>query len=233
LEIATIQIGNLIIGEPMTAFTDIIIACTSFLLVGRIRNRLNESFFNNNWRMFFLFMGISTSLGTIAHALNGSEAISLFNIFWMGMILSSSVAVFFSLQATIRFMRLRPVTRKWFEYANQAILLLFFANTLFYSDFEIFKFHAAAALSIIFSTHLVAWSRQHNGSGWIVGGMLLSFLTVFIHSVQFSLSRWFNYKDISHVIMVLSLVFIYTGIRHMSENLNLSLLRLKTERDPQ
>ncbi|MBK8345261.1 MAG: hypothetical protein IPL12_19470 [Bacteroidetes bacterium] len=43
------------------------------------------------------------------------------------------------------------------------------------------------------------------------------------------MSPWFNYKDISHVIMMVSLVMIYNGIHMMSENLKLSVFRTKLQ----
>lgn len=227
MEIATVQIGNLIIGEPMTSLTDIIIAVTSFTLFFRIRDRLNESYFYQSWRMFFLFMGISTTFGTVAHALNGSRAVELYNVLFQCMTICSSVAVFYALQATISFMSLSDTMRRYMHAGNVVLLFIFIAYTIMLSDFEIFKLHAGGALFIIFLTHLIAMGKNHWGSGWIVSGMLLSFFTVFIHSIQFSISRWFNYKDISHVIMVMSLLFIYMGIKSMHEHLRLSVFRAR------
>jgi hypothetical protein len=225
VELATLKLGNLVIGEPMTSLTDILLAVTSFLLVIRIRSRLNESFFNNAWRMFFLFMGISTTFGTFAHALNGSEATRLFNVLWMAMTFSSSTAVFYAVHATIRFMRSSDMWRRIFTRINFIALIVFLLYTAAYNDFEIFKIHAAVGVAIIFITHFIAWMKSHWGSGWIAVGMGLSIMTVIIHTSQLSISKWFNYKDISHVIMLMSLVCIYNGIHAMSNNLQLSVFR--------
>ncbi|HNA57720.1 MAG TPA: hypothetical protein PK511_03440 [Chitinophagales bacterium] len=225
MELATLKLGNLIIGEPMTSLTDILLAVTSFVLVARIRNCLNESFFNNAWRMFFLCMGISTSIGTIAHAINGSSAQQLFNILWMAMTFASSTAVFYAVHATIRFMRSSGQWRKIFMAINVIALIVFLLYTAAFNNFEIFKIHAAVGVVIIFLTHTIAWLRNHHGSGWVAVGMGLSILTVVIHSMQLSISKWFNYKDISHVIMLVSLICIYNGIHAMSDNLQLSVFR--------
>lgn len=214
----------------MTSLTDIIIAVTSFVLFLRIRDRLNESYFYQSWRMFFLFMGISTSFGTFAHALNGSRAVELYTVLFQVMTICSSIAVFYALQATISFMSMRDDIRRMLHTLNVIILFIFIAYTIALGDFEIFKLHAGGALFIIFITHLIAMNRRHWGSGWIVSGMLLSFFTVYIHSIQFSFSQWFNYKDISHVMMVMSLVCIYTGIKAMHDNLRLSVYRERMQR---
>lgn len=229
MEIEIITVAGLTIGEPVTSLTDIVLAVISFTLFARIKNRLNESFFNNSWRMFFLFMGISTGTGALAHALNGSDAIRWYNTLFMAMTVFSSIAVFFALKATIRFTKMYSGIRTALTIANYTLLLVFTIYTVVTNNFEIFKIHAAAGLFLIFITHLVAWLRSHTGSGWIMSGMGISFFTVLIHTKQFSLSPWFNYKDISHVIMMVSLVMIYNGIHMMSENLKLSVFRNKLQ----
>lgn len=139
--------------------------------------------------------------------------------------LCSSISVFFALRATIRFTNSGASVKVFLNIVNYLLLAVFAGLTIFRNDFEIFKIHASIALSIIFLTHLIAWFRSHVGSGSIVVGMILSFLTVFIHSAQISISDWFNYKDISHVIMMISLIMVYNGIFLMSRNNNLSFRR--------
>lgn len=227
MEIEIITIAGITISEPVTSFTDVILAIISFVLVGRFRNRLNESFFNNAWRMFFLFMGISTSIGAVAHAVRETAPAATFNTLWMAMNISCSISVFFALKATIRFSRAADGMDKLLIFLNYGLLILFLGYTFIMNDFEIFKIHAAAGLFLIFLTHLIAYFKSHIGSGWIVSGMMLSFLTVLIHTTQFSISPWFNYKDISHVIMMASLLFVYNGIHIMSESLKLSVQRAR------
>jgi hypothetical protein len=227
LEFETITIAGITISEPVTSFTDVILAIISFILVGKIRSRLNESFFNNAWKLFFLFMGISTAIGAVAHAVRQSVPPATFNAIWMAMNISCSISVFFALQATIRFSRAGILYRKILRGMNYGLLVLFFGYTIVMNDFEIFKIHAGLGLFLIFLTYFIAWLRSHHGSGWIVTGMLLSFLTVVVHSTRFSIDAWFNYKDISHVIMMASLVLLYTGIFQMSQNLKLSVFRAR------
>ena len=219
MEIEIITVAGLTIGEPVTSFTDIVLAVISFTLFARIKNRLNESFFNNSWRMFFLFMGFSTGTGALAHALNGTDAVQWYDTLFTCMTLFSSISVFYALKATINFTNLPLLASKVLTTLNFTLLMVFMAYTYFSSNFEIFKIHAAAGLFLIFLTHFIAWRRSHSGSGWIMSGMGISFFTVLIHTKQFSLSPWFNYKDISHVIMMVSLIMIYNGVYMMGQNL--------------
>ncbi|MEZ5014715.1 MAG: hypothetical protein R2794_10535 [Chitinophagales bacterium] len=224
MEIETIRIAGLTISEPVTSFTDVILAIISIALCIRIRVRMHESYFTNAWRFFFLFMGLSTGIGAVAHGI-GTLHSAAFSTLWMVMNLCCSVAVYWALRATILFTRITPPWNKIFQAVNVGTLISFIGLTLFNNDFEIFKIHAAVGLFLIFLTHLIAYFRSHQGSGWIVSGMLLSFLTVLIHTRQISISNWFNYKDISHVIMMGSLLLIYGGIYRMSRNLRLSVFR--------
>jgi len=228
LDIQIITFAGLTIGEPVTSLTDIVLAVISFTFFARIKNRLNESFFNNSWRMFFLFIGISTSIGAFAHALNGTDAIRWSAALFMAMTVFSSFAVFFALKATIRFTNLPLFARKGLNTTNYSLLVIFMIYTLTTNNFEIFKMHAAAGLLLIFITHAIAWRRSHTGSGWIMAGMGISFFTVLVHTKQFSISPWFNYKDISHVIMMVSLVMIYNGVYMMSENLKRGVFKENT-----
>ena len=228
MEIEALHISGIIYSEPTTSITDIILAVISFTLVERMKNFFNESFFNNAWRLFFFFMGVSTGIGAICHGFELMLPPNVYSFLWGCMNISSSIAVFFALKATIRFSRFGDRFERIFQVSNYLLLFGFICFTVVSNNFEIFKIHAGIALSIIFLTHLVAYFHSHVGSGSIVIGMLLSFLTVYIHSEQISVNSWFDYKDISHVIMMFSLIMIYNGIYLMKENLKLSVQRLKT-----
>ncbi|HPE98830.1 MAG: hypothetical protein R2767_01640 [Chitinophagales bacterium] len=225
LEFPTIQIGGLTIHEPMTAFTDVILTIISFVLVGRIRNRLHESFYNNAWRLFFLFMGLSTGLGVLTHGL-----VSLFSawehyLLWMAMNVAASISVYFALQATIRYSRVSIRNRRLLKRINLSVLVFFLGLTFWQNNFEIFKIHAATGVLIIFLTYFTAWTRNLVGSGAIVLAFLLSIATVFVHSFQLSINEWFNYKDLSHVMMMVSLLLVYHGMQLSSRDLKLNWRR--------
>jgi hypothetical protein len=222
-----IFLGGISITEPITALTDLLLTILSFVLVARIKNRLHESFYNNAWRMFFLFIGISTALGVCTHGFSLYLGNTLFYILWMGMNATASLAVYFSLQATIRYTRVPNGTRALLTRINLGVLLCFLFLTLALNNFEIFKAHAVIGVLIIFVTYFAAWNRNLEGSGAVMLAFLLSILTVFVHTFQISMGVWFNYKDISHVMMMASLLLVYHGMHLTSRNVQLSWRRLK------
>ena len=73
-------------------------------------------------------------------------------------------------------------------------------------------------LVFILISHVITNRRGLEGSLFVVIGMSCSFIPVFIHSQQISLSKWFNFNDISHVFMMLSLYFIFLGVTAFNLN---------------
>jgi hypothetical protein len=71
-----------------------------------------------------------------------------------------------------------------------------------------------------FIVHLITYFRKQPGSGVIAGGILVSFLSILTHSIRLSFSEWFNYKDVSHVIMIISIIFIFVGAKLKMDNLS-------------
>ncbi|HET8962777.1 MAG TPA: hypothetical protein VFM99_02690 [Chitinophagales bacterium] len=223
--LTSISLGNLTINEPITSLTDIFLSVIAFILFSKVKKKCAKGFFFNSWALFFLFMGISTSIGTFAHGFNDVWGSTIHNVLWMLMNMSVSMAVFFSMQATITFMGANNFWNRFFLIANIIILIGFIISTLAWNNFEILKIHTGIGVAVIFITHVFALIKKHYGSGWIVVAFSLSLLTLLIHSYQISFSEWFNFKDISHVLMMMSLILIYIGVYRMSQNINLSFRR--------
>jgi len=62
----TIYIGTLAIHEPVTVFTDYIISILALVFYFKIPAGTNTAI--RYWRLFFLFLGLSTFVGAHAHA---------------------------------------------------------------------------------------------------------------------------------------------------------------------
>ena len=145
-----------------------VLAIICFSLVARIKNNFNESFFNNAWRLFFLFTGLATSLGTVCHGFELMLPTSIHNMLWMCMNICSSISVYFALKATIRFTRAEDFAHRLLQVLNIGSLVVFSGLTIVNNDFEIFKIHCAIGLTLIFITHAFASYKSHVGSGSIV-----------------------------------------------------------------
>ena len=74
--------------------------------------------------------------------------------------------------------------------------------------------HAGIVLLYSFGVHLVVYNRtKEKGSGLVVLGIGIPFLSIVVHSLKFSIHEWFNYKDISHIVMLTSLALLFKGVK--------------------
>jgi hypothetical protein len=162
--------------------------------------------------MFFL--GISSFFGAIDHAIH----YQLGTIFFKGILFLmnafSLASIYFCFRAAYTYTNLHKEPSKkyiYFVIVWISILLILSAVT---GNFEIIKIHAAIVLVYSLIVHYRVYKRTHeDGSRRVVIGILISFLPIIVHSLKFSLSEWFNYKDIAHMIMIISLIIIYKGAR--------------------
>ena len=55
-------------------------------------------------------------------------------------------------------------------------------------------------------------SKLARESKLIAYGILISFLTAFVHGAKLSLHAYFNFNDISHVLIMVSLFVVFLGV---------------------
>lgn len=106
-------------------------------------------------------------------------------------------------------------------YLITAWILVLLTFTLFKNNFLIVKIHAGIVLLYSFIVHLLVYKRtKEEGSKLVAIGISITFIPIIIHSLKFSIHEWFNYKDISHVIIFIALLVIYKGVKITSGKLN-------------
>lgn len=212
MENQTIILSGITITEPATSFTDIILCILCIFIFRKISREFSREHFINSWRYFFLFMAISTGIGVVVHGIPTYFSASLNNLLWMIMNINVAFASFFCLKATTKFVTENPVLRKRINILNFIVLSVFVALTFALNNFEIDKIYIAIAVTATFIVHLIGSIKSDAVSKYIMLGMFISFLTIIIHSEQYSFTYWFDYKAISHVIMMLSLLLVYRGV---------------------
>jgi hypothetical protein len=171
---------------------------------------------------WFLFMiGIGGVFGAVAHATHYQLGHGFFNAVVFTSNLLSLISVYFCFKGSYTYYNLQRGTAPnkmviGFVTAWISILVII---TLINSTFLLIKIHAGLVLIYALAVHYMAYRKKDRGSGMIVLGILVSFLSIIVHSLKISLHEWFNHKDIAHVIMIVSMIIIYRGIRINSENL--------------
>lgn len=216
LDYTFINLLGFTIYEPVTIITNMFLTlyCTYCFLKMRTK-RYNLAMF---WAWFFLLIGLSSLIGSVAHGAHFQLGNGFFQTVLFLMNAVSLIAIFFCFKATNTYASLhKSPPKKRYTYFVLVWIGVLLVLTIIYNNFVLIKIHAGIALIYSLAVHYLTYRRQQSGSGWIVAGILIAFLSIVVHSLRLSVSDWFNYKDIAHCIMLLSLIAMFKGIFHKVE----------------
>ncbi len=217
MEKTEIIIQKLVLQEPVTALTDFIVTFLCILFYFKLGKAEFVSRRNNLWRSFFLFVGLSTLFGGVAHLLRFYLDGPVHKTIWLCMNFLSAISVYFAELSAIEVV-INKSKKKLVNLIALILLVSFTALSLYTQNFNIAKVNMGIGLVFILISHLITNRRGMEGSLYVVAGMSCSFIPVFIHSQKISLNKWFNFNDISHVFMMLSLYLIFLGVTAFNLN---------------
>lgn len=214
-----ISLFGLTIYEPMVIVTNFILLLLSVYCYKRLM-RFKKPY-PTEMALFIIIMGISGCFGATAHAAHYQMGKTVFNIIFFISNTLNLLAIYFCFKASYTYFclgRKRPDrTFIGLIWAWMAVLIVI---TIVNNTFLMIKIHAGIALVYSLIIHLLAFRRnREKGSAVIVWGIIVSFLSIVVHSLKISVSENFNYKDIAHVIMIVALAVIFKGIDLNSERL--------------
>ena len=213
-----------IIFEPVTILINFLI----FIYAGGcfLKLRRTEHFYTKQWALFMLYAGFSNLFGAIAHGVHLQLGDAFFKVVFYMMNALSLFSIYYCFRAAFQLSNTDNRTpNKFIIYIviSWIIVLLFY--TLFHNHFLIIKIHGGIVMLYSLVIHFLFYRKGEKGSGLIVLGIIFTSLTIIIHSLKFSLSEFFNYKDISHVIILISLFITYKGIKINSQKLDSAYFR--------
>lgn len=207
--ITTLSIGDLVIYEPVTAITDYIITIIALLFYIRIKPA-NETV--KNWRLFFLLLGISTLFGGTSHAFFPVHDGWQYKSFWLPMQLINGFAIYFAQQATLLSVLQNSGNSKTWKYIYIIQLITYIVVLMIVQKYIVTIIENALGLIPIMILHLRAGTGKESYK--LIGyGIAVSFITAIVHGLKFSLHDYFNYNDIAHIFIMISLYIMYKGVR--------------------
>jgi hypothetical protein len=209
--------------EPVTVLTNVLISAFCLYFYLKLNHLGNQPKLKKYWRLFFLFFGISAILGGIAHGFKPYFEPLIFYYVWLSMNLTGLVIAYYLLCTNLEFAKLEKQKKQILYALILFITVLFSVITLTTNNFLSVKINGGIAVIISLITHFQTYRKGMPGSGYISFGFAFSLLSIVVHSAQFSISEWFNYKDISHVIMNISLYFIFVGVTRKLGNDSIQL----------
>lgn len=223
LEVDTIiNIFGLKILEPVTTLTDLIVSLVCYISFSRLLklNKQDLHFKLLNW--FFLTMAIATTFG----GLIGHGFLYLFSFGWkLPGWLTSMLSISLLERASIEYAKplLKPSLRKIMDWANIIELLTFMALTFSTLNFRFVEIHSAFGLLVINTPlHIyVYWKTRNYASRTMLIAISFALFSALIFMNEISLHKWFNYLDLSHILMAIGAFFFYRA----ALNFNLSYVK--------
>jgi len=211
----TLIIGDFSIHEPVTVFTDYIITVLAFIYYWKLPST-NEVV--KNWRLFFLFISLSTFFGGSSHALFAVHEGWKYKSLWLPMQFINGFAVYYAQKATL--LSVLKDSEKYNAWKLSYIiqLVVYFIVLIIVQKYVVTIIDNALGLVPIMILHLSAKVKEDYYK-YIAYGISISFITAIVHGIKFSLHDYFNYNDIAHVFIMLSLTVMFLGARQKATSL--------------
>lgn len=204
--------------EPMILLTNsLLFAITLYSF--RVLKRF-KSDYARHMAWFTLLLGISSMFGAIGHAVHLQLGEKFFGIVLFLMNAFSLLSIYYFFLAPFAYLTADEQRIRKYTQAAKIWTLLIIVISLFTQNFLLIKVNAGCVLIYSLFMHYRAHrTREESGNLLIVAGVLISFIPLLIHSFEITLHKWFNYKDLSHVFMIISLLFIFAGARKNADDL--------------
>jgi len=205
----SIVFAGVTIFEPATAITNFVLSvfCLAFFLKLRKSNA-------KIWPYFFLLMSSGSFIGAFGHSLfsdnnNIIQHISRINGVIAVFVASWGSIILLQNKVAINFLKAFVIIQ--FSIALSKILMV--------NDFSIVKLNSILGLGIIVGgIHLyLAISSGCKGSIYMLTGILINAGTAILHALKISINKWFNYNDISHIVLIVGFYFMALGVSKLKK----------------
>lgn len=208
------------IREPITSLTDFLVALTAMYAVYRFFSYKGEkSEHYNTYRTYFIFLAIGmTSAAFLGHAFQAYISPRWKSLGWM----LSSTGQLFLVIATINQMgykwslklRRNIKTLVFLKYITFISLVLIPAT----SSFKLVQVNSTLDLVFTVLPLQFIFYRDHKMTGTLVviSALIYAMIPGMVYTNELSVDRWFNYHDISHVMMAIFVFFMFFGTFKMA-----------------
>ncbi len=218
------KVFNLDLLEPIGFFGDLIIAGFCFYFAYKILKMNTKVLFYNYWRLFFISFGIAMIVGGFGHLLyNYTGAFGKW-FGWLGSLISS----IFLEMAFISIYPNPKVKKILYVISYVKLVLMFIIELLILSYAEIDKNQALGLivpsinffLGIGFCAGYLGYYYQKTISEnfkyfWI--GFLVLVPTILLQLFKINPHQYFDRNDLSHIIVILSFILFYQGVKKLSK----------------
>lgn len=203
---------GLCLQEPMALVTNWLIALTSIYLFFKIKKPYSK--FRIHWRKFYFYFAISTFFGGLGHLLfNYFDVYGKFPCWIFGVIASFHAGKAMISVNMLTTSLQRKLTISLFI---KGVVLITLATS---TGSFIFIMVDAILSYLVFCLGFGAyyWKKGYHSFKYTVYAIIILFPSIFIFLLKLNPHLWFNKDDLSHVLMVLTIIFFYIGIRKFTK----------------
>lgn len=202
------------IDEPVTAFTALMISAVCLYAFLKLGKSASSTKTIKYLRYYFLVMAIATANGGII----GHAFLFHFSFAWklIGWLLSMISIMLIERASIEHASKLIPEKlAKWLKWINVFELLIFVTITIVTLNFFFVEVHTAYGLMIVVaSLHYFVYTKtKSHGSRVFLVAVGFAAISALVFMNQLSISKWFNYSDISHIFLTVAAWYFYLGSR--------------------
>lgn len=198
------------IDEPIATVTDLLVSAVCFYAFFRLTQKKLPG--RSQWylRYYFLLIGIAMFLGGVI----GHGFLYALSFPWKlpGWTISMVSVALIERSAISHARRLiKPAIVQIFLVVNVVELLIAMTVTMTTLDFFWVEFHSAYGLLIVVCFfHAYTYHRvRDKGSLWMLVAVGITAVASLVFMNEFSLHRWFNYMDLSHILLAIASYVFY------------------------
>ncbi len=169
-----------------------------------------------SWSGFFFFLSLATLLGVAKHGIPQylGETGSALTDFILS--LAAGLAVLHAEAATIQAHVRAPSLRRWLRRAALGKFALFVVGTALTASFPLVILDTALGLVPVTLAEWAAFRRGQRSAGWVAGGVAFSSSAALVYLLNVPSHTWFDHRDLAHVLMMVTLLLIFQGVRRPS-----------------
>ena len=216
----TLILGEFEWREPITTLTDSLTASVfifAFIVFSRYKGEKSESFIY--FKAFFLCFAV----GMLCAAWFGHGLAAYFTPRWkaVGWVINSTANLFLGLATLKEIMPLiKPHTARLIKVVfilqvSTFVVLMLIPSTSFFGLAQLCSF--VSLIGMLLPMHIFNFSKtKSSGSKLFMIAIGMGVFPGIIFNTQLSVNRWFNYHDISHVVMATIFFVIFLAARKFS-----------------
>lgn len=211
-DMTRVQWMGITILEPVTVLTNLVITVVCLYAFFKLKNLEFPNHVQILSRYFFLAMAFSTAIGGIL----GHGFLYVTGSYGKlpGWYISMFAIAVFERAAIIHARPLMPASwANFFSIFNYLEITAFMILAFITLNFRFVEMHATYGLFVVvFCFEVYTYKKRKDpGSYYIFYGTLLAGIAAITHLFKLGIHTWFNYNDVSHMIMAAGIYFYYKG----------------------